>query len=139
MDKDAERYRANLQGEVDGAAVYKALAESESDPKLADVFRRLAAVEEAHGDFWRKRLAGHEKLPAPSLRARILGWLARRFGPSFVLPTIAAGEARDSTGYDNQPEARAAGLPVDERSHARLLREAAGSRGGLTGATVAML
>ena len=35
------RYRANLQGEVDGAAVYRALAESEKDPALAEVFRRL--------------------------------------------------------------------------------------------------
>lgn len=36
------RYRANLQGEVDGAAIYTALAESESNPDLAGVFRRLA-------------------------------------------------------------------------------------------------
>ena len=44
-DKDSRRrYRANLQGEVDGAAVYRALGDSESDPKLAEVFRRLAAV-----------------------------------------------------------------------------------------------
>ncbi len=45
------RYRSNLQGEVDGAAIYTALAESEADPKLAEVFRRLAAVEQAHGEF----------------------------------------------------------------------------------------
>jgi len=45
------RYQANLQGEVDGAAIYTALAESEKDPKLAEVFRRLAAVERAHGAF----------------------------------------------------------------------------------------
>ena len=52
---DLPRYRSNLQGEIDGAAVYAALAESEADPKLAEVFRRLAAIEQAHGDFWRKR------------------------------------------------------------------------------------
>src|SRR5262245_14854076 len=49
------RYRSNLQGEVDGVAIYTALADSEADPKLAEVFRRLAAVEQAHGDFWRKQ------------------------------------------------------------------------------------
>ena len=61
--RDVERYRANLQGEVDGASVYRALAESESDPKLAEVFRRLAAVEESHADFWRKRLGPNDRTP----------------------------------------------------------------------------
>lgn len=134
------RYRSNLQGEVDGAAVYAALAESEADPKLAEVFHRLAAVEEAHGDFWRKRIeaSGANFRPSPSPRARILAWLARRFGPAFVLPTLAANETRDSAAYDNQPEARGAGLPADERSHALLMRAAAG-KGGLSGPTLALL
>src|SRR5512137_2695010 len=64
-----KRYLANLQGEVDGAAIYTALAESEKDPKLAEVFRRLAAVEQAHGAFWQGRLGSRGsrlRLPAPS-------------------------------------------------------------------------
>ena len=137
---DLPRYRSNLQGEIDGAAVYAALAESESDPQLAEVFRRLAAVEQAHGDFWRKQIEaeGARFAPAPSRRARILAWLARRFGPAFVLPTLAGNETRDSAAYDSQPEARTAGLPSDERSHARLMRAVAGGE-GLAGPTLAML
>jgi VIT1/CCC1 family predicted Fe2+/Mn2+ transporter len=136
--KQAEqRYRANLQGEVDGAAVYLALAESEKDPKLAEVFRRLAAVEQAHGAFWQNRI-GTTRRPAPSMRARVLAWLARRFGPGFVIPTLAAAEVRDSAGYDNQPEARAAGLPLDERSHARLMAAIAGPS-GVPGPTLALV
>ena len=42
---DVRRYRANLQGEVDGAALYGALADAESDPKLASVYRRLSSIE----------------------------------------------------------------------------------------------
>lgn len=137
-DKDTQqRYRANLQGEVDGAAIYAALAESEKDPNLAEVFRRLAAVEQAHGAFWQSRL-GKGPTPAPSARARVLAWMARRFGPGFVIPAVAATEARDQTGYDNQPEARARGLPTDERSHARLMAAVAGP-GGLPGPTLALL
>jgi len=41
----ATRYRANLQGEVDGAALYRALADAETDPRLKDVYGRLAAVD----------------------------------------------------------------------------------------------
>jgi vacuolar iron transporter family protein len=134
------RYRTNLQGEVDGASVYRALAESESDPKLAEVFRRLAAVEESHADFWRKRLGPNDRTPwlSPSPRARILAWLARRFGPGFVVPTLAAAEARDSGMYDDQADARSAGLPNDERSHARIMSAVAGI-GGLSGPALAML
>lgn len=127
---DTKRFRANLQGEVDGAALYRALAEAESDPKLSDVYRRLAAVEEAHAELWRKNLrrAGVEVPPlAPSLRTRILAWLARRFGPAFVLPTISILERSDSSAYDTQPEAVSGGLPGDERSHARLVSAIAGA------------
>jgi VIT1/CCC1 family predicted Fe2+/Mn2+ transporter len=131
------RFRANLQGEIDGAAVYRALAKSESDPKLAEVFGRLAAVEEAHADFWRARLEDNPRL-TPSMRARMMIWMARRFGPAFVVPTLAAAEARDSTAYDDQQDAALAGLPADERSHARIMQAVAGV-GGLSGPTLAML
>ncbi len=135
------RYRANLQSEVDGAAVYAALAEAESDPRLAKMFRRLSAIEQAHGEFWAKRIhaAGGSvaKLRA-SLCARMLSWLAGRFGPGFVLPAIAANEARDVTDYDNQSEAVSAGLPADERSHARLIQAVAGAR-GLPGPALAQI
>ena len=55
-DTSAKRYRSNLQGEVDSAALYRAMAEAEPDPRLGEVYRRLAAVEEAHAEFWRKEL-----------------------------------------------------------------------------------
>jgi VIT1/CCC1 family predicted Fe2+/Mn2+ transporter len=68
----------------------------------------------------------------------MMAWLARRFGPAFILPTLAANEARDSAAYDDQPEARGAGLPADERSHARLMKAVAGD-GGVAGPTLAMI
>ena len=139
---DVRRYRANLQGEVDGAALYGALADAEADPKLSVVYRRLASIETAHGEFWRGRLTKAGATPPelqPSFRARSLGWLARRFGVAFVLPTVAAGEARDVSVYDSQPEAVAAGLPNDERSHRRIVKAVEAASGGLTGQEIAQL
>src|SRR5579863_6084262 len=118
------RYSANLQGEIDSAALYRTLAAAEKDPRLAAVYRRLAAVEEAHAEFWRTRITDlHQRVPVlrPGFRTRALGWLARRFGPSFVLPTLDTLERMDSGTYDAQPEAVAHGLPAAERSHARIL------------------
>jgi VIT1/CCC1 family predicted Fe2+/Mn2+ transporter len=138
-----ERYRTNLQGEVDSAGLYRALSESESDPHLKEVYRRLAAVEEAHAEFWRSQLAksgARAGTLTVGWRSRMLGWLARRFGADFVLPTISGLERRDSAQYDNQPEAVAGGLPLAERSHNRIVQRIAASvPGGLSGGTLAQL
>ena len=94
--KDSGRYRENLQGEIDSAALYKSLAEVEENPHIASIYRRLAAVEESHAEYWRKKLKKlGEKLPPPSvgIRSRLLAWLGRRFGPGFVLPDHADRDA----------------------------------------------
>ena len=139
---EERRLKDNLQGEVDGAAVYMALADAEEDPNLATIYRRLAAVERAHAEFWHSRLdrAARKTITlTPSFRARALSWLARRFGPGFVLPTIAANEARDSSQYDTQADAVAGGLPADERSHARIIHVASSTHKGLAGPALARL
>lgn len=140
---DVARYRANRQDEIDSMALYRALAEAESQPQLAEVYRRLAAVEETHARFWEEQLreAGRPVPPAvPSWRSQVLAWLGKRFGPQFVLPTIATMEQADSRSYDAQVEARGTELPGEERSHARVLRTITGSlRGGLEGGAVAQL
>ena len=92
---DLRRYRRNLQSEVDSAAQYRAMADHEPKPELADIYRRLAHVEEAHIEFWCRRLvqAGAERPPLrPSWRARVLIGLARRWGACSVLPVVAAQE-----------------------------------------------
>jgi len=66
-------------------------------------------------------------------------WLAQRFGPQFVLPTITGNEKADSQAYDNQPELEAGEFSRDEKSHARLLSMASQSTGGLPGGSVAQL
>ena len=139
---EQRRLKGNLQDEVDGAAVYAALADAEKDPNLANIYRRLAAVERAHAEFWQKRLdrsTGRSTTLSPSLRARGLSWLARRFGPGVILPTMAATEARGMSQYDTQPDAVAEGMPKDERAHARIIHAASSTHKGLTGPALARL
>lgn len=139
---DEQRKVANLQDETDGAALYRALSEAETDPGLAQVYAKLAAIEDAHAAFWRRSLqqSGFDvKSGGPTARTRALIWLARRFGPSVVVPTIANLEKRDSSKYDQQADAVTAGLAADERSHARLMREIANPHDGLSGPSIAKL
>jgi VIT1/CCC1 family predicted Fe2+/Mn2+ transporter len=135
------RFRNNLQGEVDSAALYRALSETETDPHLAEVYRRLSAVEEAHAEYWRKQLQKAGASPGQQSlgwRTRALAWLARRFGPQFVLPTISTLEQRDVGQYDKQPEAVAGGLPDAERSHNRIVQRIASTvPGGMSGGMLA--
>ncbi|HVO33216.1 MAG TPA: VIT1/CCC1 family protein [Elusimicrobiota bacterium] len=122
---DLDRYRANWQGEIDSLTLYRAMAQAEKQPKLAEVYRRLAAVEEKHARFWEERLrsAGETVGPwKPTTATWCKVWLARLLSPRLVLPMIAAAEENARGMYDDQPEASGTAMPGDERSHARLLK-----------------
>jgi VIT1/CCC1 family predicted Fe2+/Mn2+ transporter len=103
------------------------------------VYQRLAESEQRHAQFWREKLAAANVThlqPRPTWRTQTLIWLAQRFGPQFVLPTVTSHEKADSNAYANQPEAETAAMSADEQAHARLL-SAASSGGGVTGSIVA--
>jgi VIT1/CCC1 family predicted Fe2+/Mn2+ transporter len=139
---EISRYLANLQKEIDGSFLYLALAENEKQPNIAELYRRLSDSEEKHAAAWEKRLSDageHNSPPKPSGRARILAFLAKRFGSQFILPTLTSNEQADSRAYDNQPEGESTSMSADEKSHARLLTMVGTSNTGLSGGTVAQM
>jgi vacuolar iron transporter family protein len=128
---DVARYRENLQGEIDAIALYSLLLDKEESRAVKDFYSRMVEVETVHANVWRAQLesAGVATVTmGPAWRTRVLMFIARHFGPSLVVPTIAEREASDQAMYDDQPEALAR-MPGDERSHARLFRELADGRG----------
>ena len=54
---DIQRYRDNLRDELDGAALYTAIAAAEPDPLRKDLFLQLAQAEARHAELWRGKLA----------------------------------------------------------------------------------
>lgn len=121
--ESARVYQANLDDEIDGIAIYRLLAEAEPDPERRSIFEQLAAVEQRHADVWRRKLreAGVEpREHGPSLRVRLLGFLARRFGVRSVLAIVRGMEAGAYAAYMAQDEAARAIAP-DEREHGRTL------------------
>jgi len=128
MSTDIKRYRDNLRDELNGAALYTALAEADRDPIRKDLFLQLAQAEATHAQFWREKLGAaglKEDAFVPDFRTRLLARLAKRFGPRFVLPTIAAAEFSDRNKYSGQPDAQA--LAADERGHAAVVQAVAGA------------
>ena len=137
------RYRANVQDEVNSAALYRTLADLEPQPQLAELYRRLAGVEARHAQFWAQKASESGQpvsLPRPSWQPRLLGWLAKRLGSRFLLPIVATMEQVDRHSYDTQSEAQTTTLSRDEQSHARLLHTIAGtSAAGIEGGALARL
>jgi VIT1/CCC1 family predicted Fe2+/Mn2+ transporter len=122
---DPVRLRRNWRDELDSAALYDALARLERDPHQRDVYQALAAAERRHAAFWEQRLrTAGEPIPLfrEALRTRVLIHLARRLGIGFIVPSVIAREMKDRDAYDQQDDARRAGLGRDEHGHAALLR-----------------
>jgi vacuolar iron transporter family protein len=140
MNTDIKRYRSNLRDELNGAALYAALAAAETDPVRKDLFLQLAQAESSHAQLWRDKLAavgGHDERFVPGFRTRLLAKLAQRFGPRFVLPTVAAAEFADRNKYASQSDAQV--ISAEERGHAAVIQAVAdNTRGGWTaGADIA--
>lgn len=139
---DAARYFENRQEEIDSAAQYHAMADAESRPTVADVYRKLAGIEEKHIAFWEKRLSDAKVSfgpRAPSTRARVLMWLAKRFGAQLILPTVASQEYTGRNAYLKQPETQGTKMTEEERMHARILESLLAKSRGVEGAVLGKL
>lgn len=141
MDKDqVKRYRAFLSEERNAVFLYEALSAAEPNADLAEVYRRLAETEGRHAALWEAKLqeAGAQ-VPVfrPSLKTRFSARLAKRYGAQAVASALASTEKNAATGYDGEAAAEAAGLPSDERSHARVFSLLASESKGLAGGEVA--
>ena len=121
----ARELREHWVDEMNGAAMYRALAER-AQGEQREIFLELARAEERHASHWAKKLVElGEPEPVlgdhrPDLRTRVISWLAKRLGPGAVLPIVERAEIADASHYDHVTEATAA-MATDERIHARVL------------------
>jgi vacuolar iron transporter family protein len=130
----------HLADEADAAFLYRELARAEPDPRRADLYRKLAEVEDRHVELWRGLLAdqGHPVgVPAPSRSARFRAWVARRVGGGVLLPMLLAEEGREVKGYLQLYDEGAGGpvaptalqLARESKEHAQTLARMSGSEG----------
>ena len=137
---DLQRFRSNRQEEIDSAAQYRTMAEVEKDQAVARVYRELAEVEDRHATFWEHQLeqrGAQVGERAPSIRARILCWAARKFGARMILPTVASKETAGRNDYASQAETAHTRMTAQERSHARVLTALMKRREGAEGSELA--
>ena len=130
----------HLEDEADAAFLYRELARAEQDSRKADLYRRLAGVEDRHVEMWRKLLAEHGhhvEPPPPSRGARFRAWLARRVGSGLLLPMLLQEEGREVKGYlslyrespDGAVGPTALTLAKESKEHAETLAAMSGAEG----------
>jgi rubrerythrin len=70
MDKkisrtDEKRYEGYLKAELEAAAVYSALADTEADPQRARIFNELVEAELRHASRWAGKLVSNARNYVP--------------------------------------------------------------------------
>jgi VIT1/CCC1 family predicted Fe2+/Mn2+ transporter len=119
---DLDAFAHHWQDEADAAYLYRLLADAEPDAKKQDIYRRLADVEDRHLEIWAGLLSQHGRhvgTHRPTVRTRMLAFLGRRFGPSFLLPMLLSEEGREVKAYLDMH--RTTGRNVAGRDEALLL------------------
>jgi VIT1/CCC1 family predicted Fe2+/Mn2+ transporter len=140
--KTKQRFLDNWLDERNTAWLYRVISEIEKDKRIAEVYRRMEQIELRHALHWEKNLKdGGEAIPTfrPSRRTRILAWLARRFGPAMILPSMQTMEQNGVKSYQMQTEGRE--LAGDEAGHANVISQITSTtiRGGMEGGALAQM
>ncbi|MSP78254.1 MAG: rubrerythrin family protein [Dehalococcoidia bacterium] len=115
------RYQEYLASELEGAGLFQTLANVEPDPERSELFRDLAANEIKHATRWAEKLGVPivSLRPTYTLRTKILGRLAKRFGLKAIAPLLVGEEVKEFDKYHDDPAAQ--GLDTEERRAARVL------------------
>ncbi len=108
---DVQNLKAHWQDEGESAHIYKVLASIEKGEQRRQIFERLAEVELRHQATYLDMLkevgesVGEWK---PSLRTRLMAWLARHGNASVVLGLRVADESREVRLYLGESKAEEA-------------------------------
>ena len=128
---DTSRSLENLKLERDAIALYDALASIEKDERRAHAFRTIAGNERRHAEVWASKLREQGvEVPPPSpprLRVRLIIFLARLFGTHAVSDLVQALEGDEEAIYQEQPSPEVEAIAADERQHAEIWKQLAGS------------
>ncbi len=130
----------HYKDERDAAFLYRQLAGADANEERRALFDRLAVVEDRHVARWEELFSAAERPLPPyvtSRRTRLLAWIAKRFGPSSILPLVLAEEGREVQAYlgmarhtaHRETHKAAVDIASDSAIHARELSEIMGREG----------
>jgi VIT1/CCC1 family predicted Fe2+/Mn2+ transporter len=104
-DEQNQAWRENWRREIEGAYLYRRLAESARSSKLQKALARMADEEEEHANIWADYLksAGlRDGQPSPGLRTRMIARLGHWLGSEAVLSLLINDEINNIGAYSEQ-------------------------------------
>ena len=138
--KTIKVWRQHLQDEIDASFLYGIFASLESDDWRKEILSDLAEVEDRHVTRWQEMLTSYNirfKKQRPTMKARVIAWLARKFGSSFLLSQMLSEEASEVKDYltlhktSTRKDVKETALDLAKESaqHAENLQELTGTIG----------
>lgn len=129
----------NLQTEVDASYLYNKLADSETDPTVANVFRQMSSIEKGHAEAFLKKInpGVTAEFPSPSLRAKALNTIGKVFGYDYVLGVLMDTEKSISSAVINAKNKNKIPITGSETNHVTILRSLLENESKVTGSNLA--
>jgi len=117
-----ERWRA----EKTAAFLSRAAARAEKDEKIKKLFAAMAQAAEEQAAIIARGLP-RQALYAPPLRARLIAWIVKRFGPRAARPILAASKVRGVSVYSGAVARPGHPMPTNVEEIGKSHRGAGGS------------
>lgn len=138
--KQIAEWKHHWQDESDAAYLYGVLADVETDDRRRAFFRRFVELESRHVEAWAdllKRNGVDVGTAKPTARTRVTAWMARKFGPAFLMSMLLRQEGQEVRNYLKLHESSPAGrgkdtaltLAQESAGHAEDLRKMSAGEG----------
>ncbi|MBK8390326.1 MAG: VIT1/CCC1 transporter family protein [Saprospiraceae bacterium] len=114
-----------IQTESDAAYMYEQLALMQEDEQIRQFYMEMAAIEGGHRDSFLKEIGETFptfKTPVPSTRAKILVWLAHKFGENILLSSLMDTEKSVSASSVILKKKKGERLLGNENRHVQILQ-----------------
>jgi len=101
-NKTISTWKFHLQDEIDAAYLYRILADLINNIKQREIYLQLAGIEDKHTEVWEKLLSEYDITfgkRTPSLKASILAWYSKKFGPGLLSKFMLKEEASEVKSY----------------------------------------
>ena len=125
--------KRQVQVEVDTAYLYSILANNETNPDLADIFKKMSSIEKGHAhkliEKYNHLTGENAKLPNVSFRAKFKEKIANYIGYGFILSDLTSAEIKISSSIANVKRERGEPVTKSDFNHVEILETLADSKG----------
>lgn len=127
-----------LQTEVDASFLYGVLADAETDPTVAEVFKDMSDMERNHAlSFLMANGMDASALPRPSLRARALRRIGKLLGNDYILGVMLDTEKSISNANTRSKRKKRLPYSLSDTAHVTIVNNLINREGRLQGKQLA--